>query len=725
MKKKFLALVISLSLLISVCCLNGISTVAAGRNLIVNSGFEMGDYGYEGEFELAVHNDTALFSGKVPVGKFAKQAFSNLAPNTEYHFSAWIFLDGDTIYKPTIVVKGYGGPEIYSNCGACVPYSWTYNEIVFTTGAEIGDVEVSVWNNSDMEIYTDDFSLTGPSNTDNSSGIITTNTNLWVNPGYENGTTDGYAADGSVEIVPNAVFPPHGGGNSVRLSTGGYIKTTVNALKPNATYTAYAQVYLTKNSSAQPKIAVNCAGKEIVIGGDGYNLGGSWSREKLVFTTGDDTSAEIAILNTSNCEMFVDDLVLTEGADPNVANRILNPGFETSTYDGWVSSGVVVSENSNSGNYCVQVIPGCSAEQDVQGLIVGEKYILTAYVKAPTGVVLGIKGNGFDYHTVVVNDNYVKATISFEAVAETARIYLWNPLGDGSGTAAWGDDFTLSSPTPNLCEDSGFESGSYAQYRGQFAIVDNNTFPPHSGKYSAQVSEGNSVIKDFVNLKPNTEYTYSAWVYITDNEIYPNIVIKGYGGADIYSKVFATPGKWLQNVISFTTGPNNTTAEIAVWNSTNPGGYIYVDDIMMVAPSELVGFKDVEVTADKYIKGIAPLTKVADFINNTDVASANTNILLRNGSAHLGYDDNVGTGSKIDVVYDGTTVSTYTALIMGDLNGDGAINGTDLVQLRKHILGADSLSGDYLSAAKLGETSQNEISIIELIRLKKLIVALS
>lgn len=723
MKNKVLSVMMSLCILLVTGFAGGMVASAAGRNHISNPGFELGKTGYDGNFETAVHNDTVLYSGRVPADKFAKQVFSDLLPNTEYVFSAWVFLEEGTEGVPTVTVKGYGGNDIYSSSGNYTIGKWSYTETPFTTGDSVSDVEISVWNTSGNYIYVDDMSLTTEAVKDESSGIVASKVNLWRNPGFEDGTSSGYAADGSVQVVAHAVFAPHGGANTARLAQGGYLKQTVSGLKPNTTYTVYSQMYLTKNSITQPKLAVRCSGLENVIGGDGSNLAGEWSRDKLIFTTGEETTAEIAVWNSSACEIFVDDLVLSEGADPNITNRILNPGFETGDYTGWVSSGIVVNNNQNSGNYCVQVDPDRSAEQEITGLTVGETYTFSAYVKADTGAVLGVKGSGYDYNTTVVSENYVKASVTFTASEETAKAYLWKPSGPGA-LPVWGDDFSLTYPSLNICTDPSFESGSVAEYEGAFEVVGTDAFPPHSGKYSAKVGEGNSVVRRFENLKPNTEYTFAAWVYITKAEIYPDIVIKGYGGSDIYSKVFATAGKWLQNVISFKTGPDTTSAEISVWNSTVPGGDIYVDDIMLVAPSDLVNFADMTVTEDKYLDSVTPETSVEEFIYSAELKSGDVELAVRDGESVLDFDESIGTGHKIDVIFEGTTVSTYTALVLGDLNGDSMLNGLDIAILRKHLLGVDGLKDAYLRAAMLTDSETGMLTIKDLIRLKKMIAGL-
>ena len=58
----------------------------------------------------------------------------------------------------------------------------------------------------------------------------------------------------------------------------------------------------------------------------------------------------------------------------------------------------------------------------------------------------------------------------------------------------------------------------------------------------------------------------------------------------------------------------------------------------------------------------------------------------------------------------------------GDINGDSFINAKDTVLLRKHLIGADELSGTAFEAADVN--GDGEVDIKDLIRLKKLIAGI-
>lgn len=58
-----------------------------------------------------------------------------------------------------------------------------------------------------------------------------------------------------------------------------------------------------------------------------------------------------------------------------------------------------------------------------------------------------------------------------------------------------------------------------------------------------------------------------------------------------------------------------------------------------------------------------------------------------------------GTGAKVDVKLDGTTMTTYYVVIYGDVNGDGAIDGFDAIELDLANNGSAALDGAYATAA--------------------------
>ena len=80
----------------------------------------------------------------------------------------------------------------------------------------------------------------------------------------------------------------------------------------------------------------------------------------------------------------------------------------------------------------------------------------------------------------------------------------------------------------------------------------------------------------------------------------------------------------------------------------------------------------------------------------------------------LGDTEKVTTGSTITF----STGETYTIVIYGDLTGDGEIDSADLLRMRQQLLGKVTLSGSYLEAAHVYNTS-GDVDSSDLLRLRQ------
>lgn len=86
-----------------------------------------------------------------------------------------------------------------------------------------------------------------------------------------------------------------------------------------------------------------------------------------------------------------------------------------------------------------------------------------------------------------------------------------------------------------------------------------------------------------------------------------------------------------------------------------------------------------------------------EFLNNKDEVLEDANLL--------------GTGSKIRVIENDKILREYQIILYGDINGDGKINGIDLLLLQRHILEIEKLNGVYLKSANIRKTASKASSI--------------
>ena len=96
---------------------------------------------------------------------------------------------------------------------------------------------------------------------------------------------------------------------------------------------------------------------------------------------------------------------------------------------------------------------------------------------------------------------------------------------------------------------------------------------------------------------------------------------------------------------------------------------------------------------------------------------ANENAVVYNekGEAVTG-NAKVGTGYTVSLVVDGKKVDTLTVIILGDVTGDGIVDGTDYLKIKSSILGGDTLTGAYGTAADVD--GNNEVESTDYLRVK-------
>lgn len=115
------------------------------------------------------------------------------------------------------------------------------------------------------------------------------------------------------------------------------------------------------------------------------------------------------------------------------------------------------------------------------------------------------------------------------------------------------------------------------------------------------------------------------------------------------------------------------------------------------------------------ITGVEPGVSASTFKKNVDGSGATVTV-YSDGKVNKG---TVGTGNVIRVSND-TGVKEYTVIIYGDTNGDGQIGSLDLLQVKRHIVKASTLSGAYKKAA---DTSKDgAIGSLDLLMVKRHIV---
>jgi beta-N-acetylglucosaminidase len=161
-----------------------------------------------------------------------------------------------------------------------------------------------------------------------------------------------------------------------------------------------------------------------------------------------------------------------------------------------------------------------------------------------------------------------------------------------------------------------------------------------------------------------------------------------------------------------------------VWNYDHTASVAYVkkDCITLVRDnltSEPSGITSQVFKIDntlKYISKIKAKTTVANFKNGF----ANGVVRVYSGNVEISSGD-MKTGMKIEAYgNEGQLLAIYTTVVTGDVNGDGNVSISDLVQVNRYLLGLQKLSGARLKAGDLNNSAT--ITIADLVKLNRVLL---
>ncbi len=116
------------------------------------------------------------------------------------------------------------------------------------------------------------------------------------------------------------------------------------------------------------------------------------------------------------------------------------------------------------------------------------------------------------------------------------------------------------------------------------------------------------------------------------------------------------------------------------------------------------------------ITGIQPKTKASAFLKNIKTENATMKLVGADGKENTGV---VATGNSLEV-YDqnGKKISSYTIVIYGDVNGDGAIDVLDMIKVNRHILNINKITDCYLEAGNANRQNDG-VNVLDLIYINR------
>jgi len=134
--------------------------------------------------------------------------------------------------------------------------------------------------------------------------------------------------------------------------------------------------------------------------------------------------------------------------------------------------------------------------------------------------------------------------------------------------------------------------------------------------------------------------------------------------------------------------------------------------------AELVNRAELE-NSDQFLKKIKVGESVSDFKDRFARHSFSAEIMVKDADGKVKNSGRLSTGDTV-FIKNGADESEYKAVIKGDVTGNGRIGLLDLVRLRRHLLGAVSLSDAFKEAADMNK--DGKIGLIDLIRIQRIII---
>jgi beta-N-acetylglucosaminidase len=279
--------------------------------------------------------------------------------------------------------------------------------------------------------------------------------------------------------------------------------------------------------------------------------------------------------------------------------------------------------------------------------------------------------------------------------------------------------------------------GSYMGNKKSGVNVRYASDPSHGEKIAGIMykMDSNLGLKDYdrysIGITNKTTYVYSL-SSDSSNKLY-KIASKSASHASDYPvgmavTILGESGAYYQIIsdMPLKTYTDGTVYACNVWNYDHAVSVAYVrkDCITLVRnnlPAGSAAVTSPTYTIDntsKYISKIATNTTVANF----KVGFANGSVRVYNGGVEA-TSGAMRTGMRIEAYdVDGNLLTVYTAVVTGDVNGDGSANIADLVQINRYILGLQTIAGAGLKGADLNNSAT--VTVSDLVKLNRVLLGL-
>ena len=176
-----------------------------------------------------------------------------------------------------------------------------------------------------------------------------------------------------------------------------------------------------------------------------------------------------------------------------------------------------------------------------------------------------------------------------------------------------------------------------------------------------------------------------------------------------------------------TTTPTTSTTTTTITSTTTvspPTTTITTSTTVVSTTTSLTGsstvafFTNPYLTDSSYLWGIHPQTNSIDNFLSAFGEQAPYSVTVSNHNEPI-TSGLIGTGYTVDILKNGMSYEQYTAIIYGDLDGDGAITAIDLLCIKKHLLKLIPLSGHSYIAANTDRGQDGVVGASDMLKLKK------
>ncbi len=217
------------------------------------------------------------------------------------------------------------------------------------------------------------------------------------------------------------------------------------------------------------------------------------------------------------------------------------------------------------------------------------------------------------------------------------------------------------------------------------------------------------------SITPAHSLTLTAW-YIREY----TYRFLDYDGSTVLASGKLTEGQTIPRPADPSRPSTDTTYyTFSHWDGYTPGMTMGTEDLTFTAVYEehpVAGLTEIVATGsyrllDGYLRVIPAGTTAEQILAALEPAGYIS--VCKDGSPVSG---EVGTGMTVEFSPAGSVVQTAVIVVTADVNGDGAITLTDMVQIRSHLLGRSTLSGAALEAADLN--GDGNLTLTDMVQLR-------